>query len=54
VDFLMLIAVSIGSLAAGVLSAYGVLRVAFTAMRPQRKKVVKAEANEEPILVTPQ
>ena len=33
----MLIAASIGSLALGVLAAYGVLRMGFALMRPQRK-----------------
>jgi hypothetical protein len=37
VNFVMLIAASIGSLALGVLAAYGVLRMGFALMRPQRK-----------------
>ena len=36
VNTVMLIAASVGSLAFGVLAAYGVLRAAFTLMRPQR------------------
>ena len=36
VNTVMLIAASVGALAVGVLAAYGVLRVAFTVMRPQR------------------
>jgi hypothetical protein len=46
VDFVMLIAVSIGSLVLGVLSAYGVLRAAFAWMRPHKKRVVSAEPSE--------
>jgi hypothetical protein len=40
VNFLMLIAASIGSMAFGILAAYGVLRVAFTLMRPRRRSTV--------------
>jgi hypothetical protein len=40
VNFLMFIACSIGSMAFGVLAAYGVLRVAFTLMRPRRRSTV--------------
>jgi hypothetical protein len=36
VNTVMLIAASVGALAFGVLAAYGVLRAAFTLMRPQR------------------
>ncbi|MGO9340270.1 MAG: hypothetical protein ACLPY1_22470 [Terracidiphilus sp.] len=36
----MLIAASIGSLALGVLAAYGVLRAGFSLMRPQRQEIV--------------
>jgi hypothetical protein len=36
VNFIMLIAASVGAMAFGVLAAYGVLRVAFMLMRPQR------------------
>jgi hypothetical protein len=36
VNTVMLIAASVGALAFGVLAAYGVLRVAFMLMRPQR------------------
>lgn len=45
VNLLMLIAASIGSLAFGVLAAYGLLRAGFALMRPQRQGiVVKAPA----------
>jgi hypothetical protein len=45
VNFVMLIAASIGSLALGILTAYGVLRMGFALMRPQRQAVpVKARA----------
>jgi hypothetical protein len=45
VNFAMLIAASIGSLAFGVLAAYGLLRAGFALMRPQRQGVVvKAQA----------
>jgi hypothetical protein len=47
VNFVMLIAASIGSLAFGVLAAYGLLRAGFSLMRPQRQGiVVKAQARE--------
>jgi hypothetical protein len=36
----MLVSVSVGALAFGVLAAYGVLRVCFALMRPQRRPVV--------------
>jgi hypothetical protein len=43
VNFVMLIAASVGSLAFGVLAGYGVLRVGFALMRPQREAMgVKA------------
>jgi hypothetical protein len=45
VNFVMLIAASVGSLAFGVLAAYGMLRAGFAVMRPQRQGlVVKAPA----------
>jgi hypothetical protein len=44
VDFVMLIAVSVGSMAMGVLAAYGVLRAGFALMRPQERMVVEGEA----------
>jgi hypothetical protein len=45
VNFVMLIAASIGSMAFGILAAYAVLRAGFALMRPQRASVVvKAEA----------
>jgi hypothetical protein len=47
VNFVMLVAASIGSMVFGVLSAYGVLRVGFALMRPRRQAVlVKAPAQE--------
>jgi hypothetical protein len=47
VNFVMLVAASIGSMAFGVLAAYGVLRVGFALMRPRRQSVlVKAPAQE--------
>ena len=39
VNFVMLIAASIGSMAFGVLAAYGLLRAGFALMRPQRHSV---------------
>jgi hypothetical protein len=44
VNFVMLIAVSVGSMAMGVLAAYGVLRAGFALMRPQGRIVVEGEA----------
>ncbi|HXR38153.1 MAG TPA: hypothetical protein VN776_03645 [Terracidiphilus sp.] len=45
VNFVMLIAASVGSMAFGVLAAYGVLRAGFALMRPQQQDVVvKARA----------
>lgn len=45
VNFVMLIAVSAGSMAFGVLAAYGLLRAGFALMRPQGQTVVlKARA----------
>jgi hypothetical protein len=47
VNFIMLIASSIGSLAFGVLAAYGLLRAGFSLMRPRRQgMVVEARARE--------
>jgi hypothetical protein len=37
VNFVMLIAVSVGSMAMGVLAAYGVLRAGFALMRPHEQ-----------------
>ncbi|MGD0941182.1 MAG: hypothetical protein ABR905_15870 [Terracidiphilus sp.] len=36
-NLVLLIAASVGSLAFGILAAYGTLRVAFAMMRPQRR-----------------
>lgn len=45
VNFVMLISASVGSMAFGVLAAYGVLRAGFMLMRPrQQNAVVKARA----------
>jgi hypothetical protein len=42
-NLVLLISVSVGSLAFGILAAYGTLRVAFALMRPQQQRVsVKA------------
>ena len=56
VNFVMLIAASIGSMALGILAAYGVLRAGFALMRPQdrssaavRALVPAAEQSAEPI-----
>ena len=47
VNFVMLVAASVGSMAFGVLAAYGVLRAGFALMRPHRQRVVvKAPARE--------
>jgi hypothetical protein len=40
VNFVMLIAASIGSMAFGVLAAYALLRAGFALMRPQRQEIV--------------
>jgi hypothetical protein len=45
VDFVMLVAVSVGSMAMGVLAGYGALRAGFALMRPQRQLVVKGDAH---------
>jgi hypothetical protein len=45
-DLMNLVAVSIGSLAFGVLSAYWILRAAFACMRPQPKRAVSVEVRE--------
>jgi hypothetical protein len=44
VNFIMLIAASAGSMAFGVLAAYGTLRAGFALMRPQGKPVVKGQS----------
>jgi hypothetical protein len=45
VNFVMLVAASVGSMAFGVLTAYWVLRFGFALMRPQQQKVaIKARA----------
>jgi hypothetical protein len=40
----MLIAASAGSMALGVLAAYGTLQVGFALMRPQGKPIVKGQS----------
>lgn len=42
----MLIAASVGSLAFGILAAYGTLRVAFALMRPQPQRVAVKNQQE--------
>jgi hypothetical protein len=43
-DLMMLICAAVGSMAFGILAAYGVLRVGFAFLRPQRRAVpVKAQ-----------
>ncbi len=43
-NLVLLVSVSVGSLAFGILAAYGILRVAFALMRPQaRQATVKAQ-----------
>jgi len=44
VNFVMLIAASAGSMALGVLAAYGLLRAGFALMRPQAKPLVKGQS----------
>jgi hypothetical protein len=45
VNFVMLIAASVGAMAFGVLAAYAVLRAGFALMRPRQESVVlKARA----------
>lgn len=46
-NIVMLIAVSAGSLAFGVLAAYGVFRAAFAMMRPQEKPSAAVKAQPE-------
>lgn len=45
VDALMLVCAAVGSMAFGVLAAYGIFRVGFAMMRPRRRVVaVKTQA----------
>jgi hypothetical protein len=45
VDLLMLICAAVGSMAFGILTAYGILRAGFALLRPQRRPVpIKARA----------
>ncbi|MGD0096666.1 MAG: hypothetical protein ABSB60_09230 [Terracidiphilus sp.] len=51
VDLMLLISASVGSLAFGILAAYGALRVGFALMRPQRQRVpVKARREAARVL----
>ena len=43
----MLIAASAGSMAFGILTAYGILRVGFALMRPQRRPALVVKARPE-------
>lgn len=50
-NLVMLVCAIVGSMAFGVLGAYGVFRVAFAMMRPRRQPVsVKAQAEAATIL----
>jgi hypothetical protein len=42
VNFVMLVAASIGSMALGILAAYGILRAGFALMRPQGNMAARA------------
>lgn len=45
VDLVMLVCASIGSMAFGVLTAYGIFRIGFALMRPRQRAVaVKTQA----------
>jgi hypothetical protein len=44
VNFIMLIAASMGSIAFGILAAYWALRAGFALMRQQRRPVAKGQA----------
>lgn len=46
-DLVMLIAASVGSMAFGVLAAYGVLRLGFALMRPQGQPAVAKSPTRE-------
>ena len=50
-NFAMLICASVGSMAFGILAAYGILRVSFALMRPQPRPVaVKARPEVAQVL----
>lgn len=50
-NLLMLICASVGSMAFGVLAAYGIFRVAFALMRPQRRRpAMKRQAETANVL----
>jgi len=50
VNFVMLVAAAAGSMAFGVLAAYGILRAGFALMRPQTQGgAVKAAARVAPV-----
>ena len=44
VNFVMLIAASVGSMAFGILGAYGVLRAGFSLMRPKNEGMARERA----------
>jgi hypothetical protein len=46
-NFGMLVGASVGSMALGVLAAYGIFRIGFALMRPRRKPVVAVETAAE-------
>lgn len=49
-NLIMLVLAAAGSLALGVLSAYGVLRVAFALMRPQARLFFRPQAQVARVL----
>jgi hypothetical protein len=50
-NVVMLVCATVGSMAFGVLAAYGIFRVSFAMMRPRRQSVrVKAQAEAATIL----
>ena len=46
-DFAMLICASVGAMAFGILAGYGILRVGFAMMRPQRRRTATVKAQPE-------
>jgi hypothetical protein len=46
----MLVCASVGSMAFGVLAAYGIFRVGFAMMRPRTKPAVAVRSAQEPAL----
>jgi hypothetical protein len=47
-NLVMLVAVSAGSLAFGILAAYGIFRAAFALMRPQKRPAAPAAVKAQP------